>query len=153
MINESDIKQGMTIWHFQFFRWAGSIWSLELNPVVIEKVNEQTYRINFKDHNGGQGNAYRIEKSEVLNGENYALTKEELFKRFEKTVHNYAERADFTLKGYTPEHPDYDYWVYTKAVLNDFSALMKKGYNKADYDAIMNKYKEMDAKLTKKLFS
>lgn len=152
MIEINNIKVGDIIHYFSLSKIAGRIWSLSYSRVKIKKINNKTIKIDKIDDNDGSGNEWNIDKTELASNHNYYYTFEEALKDIKFLLKEWSKKAKEQLNQYTNKHPNYDWYVYTANVLNDFYNLVKKGYTREKYLELKNKYKHFEKETLKTIY-
>lgn len=149
----NEVKEGQIVYHICLSRWGGRIWELKVEQVKIIKINDKSIRINFIEHNGGNGNEWAAKKEKLFDEEEaYFETITEGLNKLKEYLPNYAKKAEEQLSHYTENHPSYEWYEYTKNILADFTELCKNGWTKEKYMAVKKKYQPFEETQTKKIF-
>lgn len=154
MIDWKTVKEGQIIYKFGLRQFGGRVWELNLHKVKIIRINECSIRINYIDDNKGRGNEWASKREKLEEeAEFYFLTPKQSFNAHKASVKKYAKQAKKELEGYNKKHSEYEWYVYSKNIINDFSNLLQKGYTKEEYHKIKNKYKKFESEQFKKIFN
>lgn len=148
-----DIKENQILYFFSLSKWAGRIWEFNRSRIKIIRINEQSVRIDRIDDNQGKGNVWTMKKDKFDDYlKNIQVNQEIAWKKSLGVMKHFAEQSEEQLKGYTKEHPHYNWYVYTRDIFNDFYKLLQDGFSEEKYKTIKEKYVKFENALCDGIF-